>query len=120
MRSSGVRSVSPRPVGAASHFVICPVRTRGNEPTACSPCCSHTSRRIAGGKPCLLKIVSWAARKLSKVLPARDTPHQAVSYTHTRLLQRSSAVGKSPAAWSPQALCALLLIPAAACRLPRR
>jgi hypothetical protein len=89
-------------------------------PTACSPCCSHTSRRIAGGKPCLLKIVSWAARKLSKVLPARDTPHQAVSYTHTRLLQRSSAVGKSPAAWSPQALCALLLIPAAACRLPRR
>ena len=85
-----------------------------NHPTACS----HTSRRITRRRQALL--AGWAARKLFKVLPARDTPHQAVSYTHTRLLQRSSAVGKSPAAWSPQALCALLLIPAAACRLPRR
>ena len=50
--SSGVRSVSPRPVGAASHFVICPVRTRrGAMNHSLLACCSHTSdtsRRIAG------------------------------------------------------------------------
>ena len=96
------------PTWRREHFVICPVRDEPGGLLAHEP---HDSPQAESF--CLLA----GPRKLL----LRAIPHtQAVSYTHTRLLQRSSAVGKSPAAWSPQALCALLLIPAAACRLPRR